>query len=353
MEIRSGPRRGRGPETTTTAEVLDAAPSGGARLVGTFTIDFKVFYYWTEPKVVGRPRGCVVDIHEEGLFQPELIIANEAELQLTHWEFQVKDPKTGLLKLSESLRPSGYLARLSWRCHCPSRGRRAQSSAARMSSDGARIAESRTGARRYYRGKLLIPNMSLHHFPFDVQNLRICIKPHKKTIDELELHPLPDECAIEHHARHEWRVIGSCTAMRADGVEISSSRFSRHLGPRASGVRRRRRRATTICRRRLLVPAPRIRTRVTSRTPLPVGVRIKAGSGAAATRIVRGDESRRRRDADDPRRQSRGRDADPTRGDKVAAAGTRRTLRTRRPPRSTRRCTSSYWSSASLTGTSG
>ena len=153
------------------------------------------------------------------------------------------------------------------------------------------LAESRTGARRYYRGKLLIPNMSLHHFPFDVQNLRICIKPHKKTIDELELHPLPDECAIEHHARHEWRVIGSCTAMRADGVEISSSRFSRHLGPRASGVRRRRRRATTIVgvafsfRRRGLERASRLARLY------PVGVRIKAGSGAAATRIVRGDES--------------------------------------------------------------
>ncbi|KAH8061310.1 GABA-A receptor [Aureococcus anophagefferens] len=104
----------------------------------TFTIDFKVFYYWTDYRVKGRPKGTVVDIHEPDLFQPELIISNEAELSLTHWEFQVKDPKTGLLKLSE-----------------------------------------------YYRGKLLIPNMSLHFFPFDVQNLRICIKPHKKTIDEV------------------------------------------------------------------------------------------------------------------------------------------------------------------------
>ena len=95
----------------------------------TFTIDFKVFYYWRDERVKGRRRGEVVDIHEPGLFQPELIISNEAELQLTHWEFQVKDPKTGLLKLSESLRPSGYLARLSWLCHCPSRGRRARSPA--------------------------------------------------------------------------------------------------------------------------------------------------------------------------------------------------------------------------------
>ena len=142
----------------------------------TFTIDFKVFYYWTDYRVKGRPKGTVVDIHEPDLFQPELIISNEAELSLTHWEFQVKDPKTGLLKLSE-----------------------------------------------YYRGKLLIPNMSLHFFPFDVQNLRICIKPHKKTIDEVELHPLVDEMAIEHHARHEWRVIGSCTAMYATNPEHSTT----------------------------------------------------------------------------------------------------------------------------------
>ena len=142
----------------------------------TFTIDFKVFYYWRDDRVKGRPKGTVVDIHEPGLFQPELIISNEAELQLTHWEFQVKDGDVGLLKLSE-----------------------------------------------YYRGTLLIPNMSLHYFPFDVQNLRICIKPHKRTIDEVELHPLPDECAIEHHARHEWRVIGSCTSMYATNPEHSTT----------------------------------------------------------------------------------------------------------------------------------
>ena len=142
----------------------------------TFTIDFKVFYYWTDERVKGRPKGTVVDIHEPDLFQPELIISNEAELSLTHWEFQVKDPKTGLLKLSE-----------------------------------------------YYRGKLLIPNMSLHFFPFDVQNLRICIKPHKKTIEEVELHPLLDEMAIEHHARHEWRVIGTCSAMYATNPEHSTT----------------------------------------------------------------------------------------------------------------------------------
>ncbi|KAH8055520.1 GABA-A receptor [Aureococcus anophagefferens] len=84
----------------------------------TFTIDFKVFYYWTDYRVKGRPKGTVVDIHEPDLFQPELIISNEAELSLTHWEFQM---------------------------------------------------------------------------------------------------------AIEHHARHEWRVIGSCTAMYATNPEHSTT----------------------------------------------------------------------------------------------------------------------------------
>ena len=61
-------------------------------------------------------------MNEPGLFNPELVIDNDAGLQLTHWEFQVKDSKTGLVKLSE-----------------------------------------------YYRGKLMIPNMSLDMFPFDFQ----------------------------------------------------------------------------------------------------------------------------------------------------------------------------------------
>ena len=139
-----------------------------------FTVDFKVFYYWTDDKVKGR-KGRL-ELNEPGLFNPELVIDNDAGLQLTHWEFQVKDSKTGLVKLSE-----------------------------------------------YYRGKLMIPNMSLDMFPFDFQNLRICIKPHKKTIDEVELHPLPDECAIEHHARHEWNVIGSRTAMYATNPEHSTT----------------------------------------------------------------------------------------------------------------------------------
>jgi len=139
-----------------------------------FTVDFKVFYYWTDDKCKGR-KGRL-ELNEPGLFNPELVIDNDAGLQLTHWEFQVKDSKTGLVKLSE-----------------------------------------------YYRGKLMIPNMSLDMFPFDFQNLRICIKPHKKTIDEVELHPLPDECAIEHHARHEWNVIGSRTAMYATNPEHSTT----------------------------------------------------------------------------------------------------------------------------------
>ncbi|KAJ1455408.1 hypothetical protein M885DRAFT_520347 [Pelagophyceae sp. CCMP2097] len=142
----------------------------------TFTIDFKVFYYWDEPSVVGMPQGFALDPLGPQLFQPELVISNEADLTLSHWEFQVKDPKLGLVKLSQ-----------------------------------------------YYRGKLLIPNMSLVHFPFDVQNLRICIKPHKKSINELELVPATSENAVEHHARHEWRVIGSCTACYATNPAHSTT----------------------------------------------------------------------------------------------------------------------------------
>ena len=132
----------------------------------TFRCDFKLFYYWRDDFFVDRKKGESLDPHEEqarGAFWPDLVISNETELEVTHEQFVVKNPKTGEVKFSQ-----------------------------------------------YYRGTLSMVNMSLTHFPFDVQNLRICVRPHKMTIDEVELEPADDH-AIEHHSRHEWDVVGHCT----------------------------------------------------------------------------------------------------------------------------------------------
>lgn len=132
----------------------------------TFRCDFKLFYYWKDEFFIGREKGQDLNPHHEqarGAFWPDLMIANETELVVTHEQFVVKNPKTGEVKFSQ-----------------------------------------------YYRGTLSMVNMSLSHFPFDVQNLRICVKSHKMTIDEVELEPANDH-AIEHHSRHEWDVVGHCT----------------------------------------------------------------------------------------------------------------------------------------------
>ena len=97
---------------------------------------------------------------------------------MTHEQFVVKNPKTGEVKFSQ-----------------------------------------------YYRGTLSMVNMSLTHFPFDVQNLRICVRPHKMTIDEVELEPADDH-AIEHHSRHEWKVVGHCTHIYATNPARSTKRGS-------------------------------------------------------------------------------------------------------------------------------
>ena len=143
----------------------------------TFSIDFKVFYYFYDAKAVGLKTKSTIDPDEGkrlGFFEPSIV--NEAELKVMNRVMQVKDGGTGFLKLSVD-----------------------------------------------YRGKLLIPNMSLHLFPFDVQQLRICIKPLNHTIDEVELHAANDDSDVEHHARHEWRILGHCTTTYATNAETYTS----------------------------------------------------------------------------------------------------------------------------------
>ena len=104
----------------------------------TFKADFKLFYYWQDDFFKGGKKGAHLDVRAPGAFWPDLIIANEAELHITHEDFYLRDPAIGAVKLSQ-----------------------------------------------YYRGTMTVINMSLHYFPFDIQNLRICVRPHKATISEV------------------------------------------------------------------------------------------------------------------------------------------------------------------------
>lgn len=144
----------------------------------TFAADFKLFLKWTDPALEGHPKGHV-DLESEfngrTVINPEFQIANEHDLQRTHFECKVTDPAKGKVKLSA-----------------------------------------------YFRGTLNMMEMDLRNFPFDFQNLRICIKPHKATIDEIVFVPGADH-VIDHHARHEWEIIGHCTQSYATNPKASTT----------------------------------------------------------------------------------------------------------------------------------
>ena len=48
--------------------------------------------------------------------------------------------------------------------------------------------------------------MDLSSFPFDCQNLQICLKPYKLETEKLLLRPRRAESAIEEQDSHEWEV---------------------------------------------------------------------------------------------------------------------------------------------------
>merc|ERR1712216_887087 len=65
--------------------------------------------------------------------------------------------------------------------------------------------------------------MDLTYFPFDVQTLRICIRPEKHALSTLRLGPHKTERVLEHHTRHEWHISGHCTQLYATDPDHSTT----------------------------------------------------------------------------------------------------------------------------------
>ncbi|CAK9251377.1 unnamed protein product [Sphagnum jensenii] len=70
-------------------------------VASTFEIDVKIFTYWTDEKLVGRKNGSFIDYEKEkGLFEPDIIVTNEFQLNVVDKDSNSKiiDPKTGEVK---------------------------------------------------------------------------------------------------------------------------------------------------------------------------------------------------------------------------------------------------------------
>jgi len=130
--------------------------------VSTFYCDFKIFAWWKDRKLMGeQPKA--VDWKRAGLFNPELTIANDHNLQSTFEGRKLVDAANGWVKWS-----------------------------------------------KYFRGTLFI-YMDLRFFPFDYQQLYIAIRPHKEAISAAELR-IKSEChVIDYQERHEWDTVGHKT----------------------------------------------------------------------------------------------------------------------------------------------
>lgn len=93
----------------------------------TFVIDMKVFYGWKDEKLVGRKNGSNVNYEEEkGLFDPDMVVTNEHELNQESSVTKIVDSATGEVKRT-----------------C------------------------------VYKGTVFLLSMNLKSFPFDCQNLQV------------------------------------------------------------------------------------------------------------------------------------------------------------------------------------
>lgn len=128
----------------------------------TFTVDIKLFYRWKDPRAIGIAKGTYVDVHEKGLFEPEIVVCNAHALELTSETTKISDSTTGELKRTLD-----------------------------------------------YKGSLFITKMDLKLFPFDCQNLELVLKPRVKPSSEVVLVPAAaDKCAFQRAVIHEWNIVG-------------------------------------------------------------------------------------------------------------------------------------------------
>lgn len=65
--------------------------------------------------------------------------------------------------------------------------------------------------------------MDLSTFPFDAQNLQLCIKPHRLSIEKMILLPLREESTMDAHPEHEWRTLSHCAKEYATDPALSTT----------------------------------------------------------------------------------------------------------------------------------
>jgi hypothetical protein len=170
-----------------------------------FEIDIKIFLFWTDPNAIGMKEKVIIDLDKDHdskdskdpnckgkrLFNPEIVVSNDHHLHVISTEPRVTNSKTGEIKCTI-----------------------------------------------HYRGTAFIRDMELNLFPFDCQNLQICLKSRHLSVQQVILLPKPAECALEHHVVHEWNIIDhkldSLFAFSVDKREHSTC-FISILAQRQSG----------------------------------------------------------------------------------------------------------------------
>jgi hypothetical protein len=125
----------------------------------TYEIDAEVFFFWNEPKAVGRPLGEILHLKKEDMFDPQIYVTNQHELHHHHYETRVLDSFNGDVVCSV-----------------------------------------------HYRGTLYITGMDLRYFPFDCQNLQIGLRTTRLEAEKVLLKPrFPN--SLHHHGVHEWIIL--------------------------------------------------------------------------------------------------------------------------------------------------
>lgn len=76
----------------------------------TFYTDMKVFYCWTDEKLIGRKKGETIDYEaEKGLFDPDIQITNEHDLQEISNVTKIVDSATGEVKRTIQFKGTVFL----------------------------------------------------------------------------------------------------------------------------------------------------------------------------------------------------------------------------------------------------
>jgi len=139
----------------------------------TFYCNFKIFIHWNDQSLINVPKK---QIDWKNAFDPDIVIANEYNVNEVFREIALKDPTVGSVKLT-----------------------------------------------RYFRGTLK-QDADMHDFPFDFQDLPIVLRPHKLDSSKVILMSKSGMSVLEHHGRHEWDVIGHRTESSLSDPDESTTR---------------------------------------------------------------------------------------------------------------------------------